>query len=617
MTGWWRALFERLRPPAASPARPVGPDVLGERAARALAAALAENDPLRRAAGLREALALADAAPGEAGDVVAMEASLHLGERLRAMGARDEAARHFARALERSLRVPDPLGRHRRAGVLSRLAILDQEAGHEDLARERYREALALGADTDSQNLLGMLTQAAFNLGLLESERGADDAAAETWMRALDLGQRSGHAGGWDPAAVAAFNLGHLWTRRGDVGRARAMLERVGAIAQRAETEGGGATPLAHMASAKAALSLASLAEQEGLLGEPESARQYRRAYECGLASGLPEGALAALQGALGLGERAVSGGRFAEASERYREALALVPGCEREPSERFALLATLRLGQTLAELGEYEEAAVRLRGAFDTGRASQEAWMRELAGQAACNLHRVLSALDRWDDARALAEESVAFTRTLTSGTGRALEAAAAYARAFQALHDGRPDDTLAQLDDVVRLGHASGVDVGERIALDALLLTGHLQRQAGRHELAVRAFRDALATLRDREPDMPAPAEADAVAAMASVNLGHALLALERAFDARNAYESALERGRSSGLPAGRAAAANAALNLGAMLAGEMDDARRRELFEIARALGRSSGTPLGSECATQAERAIERLDAGDDAS
>jgi len=96
-----------------------------------------------------------------------------------------------------------------------------------------------------------------------------------------------------------------------------------------------------------------------------------------------------------------------------------------------------------------------------------------------------------------------------------------------------------------------------------------------------------------------------------MAQVNLGHALLGLERAYEARKAYEAALDRGRSSGLPGGRAAAANAALNLGSVLEGEESDARRREWFEAARALGRSSATPLGMECAAQAEHAIARLE------
>jgi len=93
--------------------------------------------------------------------------------------------------------------------------------------------------------------------------------------------------------------------------------------------------------------------------------------------------------------------------------------------------------------------------------------------------------------------------------------------------------------------------------------------------------------------------------------VNLGHALLGLERAFEARHAYQAALERGRASGLPSGRAAAANAALNLASMLEGEIDTRARREWLEIARALGRSSHTPLGNECAAQAERALANLD------
>jgi tetratricopeptide (TPR) repeat protein len=583
-----------------------GPTADDERAAAgalgALEQALAAGDAEARLQRLREALAMAERIAGERGDQIVLEASLHLGERLRAAGEREEAALHFERAMMRSFRVPDPLGRHRRAGVLTRLGILDQEAGQVLRARARYREALDLGGDTDSQQLLGMLTQAAFNLGLLQSESGEVELAVRSWESALDLGVRAGHPAGWDPAAVAAFNLGHLYSRRGEREQASRMF---GSVARIGEPSG---TPLGRMACAKAALALAALADQEGLPGAPEAARQYERAVRFGRDSGLPEGALAALQGLLGLGERLAAGARHAEAAERYREALELAARCEPAQAARFDLLARLRLGQSLSETGRREEAVVHLARVFELGRRMDEPALRELAGQAACNLHRSLAALGRWEEARELAEASLAFTRTLPSDTGRALEAAAIYARAFQALHDGHVDDALAGLADVVRVGRASGAEVGLRIALDAQLLAGHLHRQAGRLEPAARAFKDALALVRDAGTRT---AEFDALAAMAHVNLGHALLALERSFEARKAYEAALERGRASGLPSGRAAAANAALNLGVFLEGEAGEGERRTWLESARGLGRSSATPLGEECAAQAEKALARLD------
>ena len=578
-------------------------DRQAERALEALGAALSDSDAASRLSRLREALALAERLAGERGDQIVLEASLHLGERLRAAGRREEAVLHFERAVMRSFRVADPAGRHRRAGVLTRLGILDQEAGEVLRARARYREALDLGHDSDSQQLLGMLTQAAFNLGLLESESGEEERATTSWESALSLGERSGHPAGWDPAAVAAFNLGHLRARHGDRAGATRMFQEVGRIA---EPSG---TPLGRMACAKAALALASIAEQDGLLGAPEAEHHYARAVSFGRDSGLPEGALAALQGTLGLGERCTARGRHAEAVAHYRESLVLAARCEPEPAARFELLARLRLGQSLAETGEREEAVQHLRQVFERGQRMEEPAIRELAGQAGCNLHRALGSLERWEEARELADESLTFTRTLTSGTGRALEAAATYAHAVQALHDNRLPEALRGLAEVVRVGRDSGTEVGTRIALDAQLLTGHLHRQASRLEDAVRAFRDALAIVRDASGP-PSP-EFDAMAAMAQVNLGHALLGLERGFEARKAYEAALERGRASGLPGGRAAAANAALNLGSVLEGEESDARRREWFEAARALGRSSATPLGTECASQAERALERLD------
>ena len=582
------------------------PEHMAARALHALENALADDDSLSRVKRLREALAIGERLAGERGDQIVLEASLHLGEKLRAAGERDEAVLHFERAMMRSFRVPDPVGRHRRAGVLSRLGILDQEAGELLRARSRYREALDLGRDSESQQLLGMLTQAAFNLGLLESEGGDDDHAVASWESALEMGLRAGHPGGWDPAAVAAFNLGHLYTRRGDSARAHQLFTSVVRIGEPA------GTALGRMACAKASLALAAMAEHEGLLGAPEADRHFGRAVQFGRDSGLPEGALAAMQGALGLGERAVAGGRHAEGARHYLMALEIVPMCEASAAFRFELLARLRLGQTLAELGKRDEAVTHLRHVFEIGRYVDEPVLRELAGQAACNLHRALGSLERWEEARALAADSLAFTRTLTTGTGRALAAAATYAHAFQTLHDGHTEAALEGLAEVVRVGRDSGTDVGTRIALDAQLLIGHLHRQAGRLDPAVRAFKDALAAVRDRDGNAN-EAEFDAMAAMAQVNLGHSLLGLERGFEARKAYEAALVRGRASGLPGGRAAASNAALNLGSFLEGEESDAVRLQWFEVAKALGRSSGTPLGQECAVQAERAIARMAGG----
>jgi len=231
---------------------------------------------------------------------------------------------------------------------------------------------------------------------------------------------------------------------------------------------------------------------------------------------------------------------------------------------------------------------------------------VRELAAQAACTRHRVLCALERWQEAGALADDAEAYAGSLGSGTGKALAAAARYARAFQRLHDGDADGARVMLREVAAAGFESGSPVGERVALDALLLQGHLERQADRPTEALAVFRGAAERLRaSRSP------EADGLAAMAEVNAGHCLLALGRELDARHAYERALARGRSSGAHSGRAAAANAALNLSSLLADEAPVARRRELCRIAIGLGRSSGTPLGTACADNAERALANLD------
>ncbi len=593
------ALRGRLR--WSAPETPPTGTEAAQAAAEALALALAENESASRLEKLRGALALCERLTGEAGDIMVMEASLHLGERLRALGDTEKAVEHFGRAVERSFRVPDPVGRQRRAGVLSRLGILDQESGNAARARQRYEEALVLGHDADGPLLLGMLTQAAFNLGLLESERGEDDAAVRHWERAIEMGSRAAHPSGWDPAAVAAFNLGHLWARRGDAARARELLEDVGRIAEP------GGTPLGLMASAKAALALAAMADREGLPGEPEAARQYRRAVELGRASRLPEGALAAVQAAIGLGEQAMGAGQNAESVPHYRDALEMTGLCESRAVERFVVLAELRIGQAVGETGDREMAATMLESAWDHGRGHEEPWVRELAAQAACSLHRVLIGLERREEAARLADEAEAFSAAIDTPTGRALAAAAAYARAFGRLHGGDDAGARDELDAVAEGAFASRTEVGERIGLDALLLAGHLDRRAGRAASALQRFHAAATRLRDRRGP-----EADSMAAMALVNAGHCLLGLERHFEAGGYYERAMARGRTSGLGAGRAAAANAALNLAA-LCDEEDAARRRGLYDLAGALGRSSATPLGRECAAAAERGLRAMDGG----
>ncbi len=591
----WRARFAAGR--RASQPEPTDKAAV---AAELLGSALAEDDPALRIEKLRAAIRFGEELAGPPGDIIVMEASLHLGEKLRAIGARDEAIAHLTRAVERSFRVEEPIGRHRRAGVLTRLGLLDQEHGEGARARQHYEEALRLGADADSDLLLGMLTQAAFNLGLLDTDGGDEDAAIAHWQRAIELGARAGHASGWDPAAIAAFNLGHLHARRGEREIARTRLEEACRLAEPA------GTPLGLMAAAKAALALATLAEQEGLLGEMEAVHQYERALMLGRASGLPEGVMAAMQAAMGLGEQAGNAGQRDAAIVRYREALTLAPAADPDSRERFHVLAQLRLGQTLAEAGAREEAALLLREAFARGRASAEPWVRELAAQAAVALHRLLGALDRWDEARLLATQAAEFAATLETPMGRALAVAARHAHAFQQVHDGEDEAALDTLGDVADLGLACGHEMGERVAIDALLLAGHLERQAGRAEASIAHFKRIRAHLRGVHEG-----EADTLAAMAAVNSGHCLLQLERRLEARHAYEDALARGRACGQGPGRAAAANAALNLTALLEGEAPMAQRVELAQLAIALGRSSATTLGSECAVQGARAIVMLE------
>ena len=64
-------------------------ELLATRALQRLEDALAESDAEARLAGLREALEMAERVTDTRGDQLVLEASLHLGERLRAAGERD------------------------------------------------------------------------------------------------------------------------------------------------------------------------------------------------------------------------------------------------------------------------------------------------------------------------------------------------------------------------------------------------------------------------------------------------------------------------------------------------------------------------------------------------
>ena len=112
---WLRALGELLsgRFGRARPGR--DPEQLAARALATLEHALAESDAESRLQGLRDALAMAERVDDPRGDQLVLEASLHLGERLRAAGQRDQAVLHFEQAMLRSFRVADPLGRHKQS----------------------------------------------------------------------------------------------------------------------------------------------------------------------------------------------------------------------------------------------------------------------------------------------------------------------------------------------------------------------------------------------------------------------------------------------------------------------------------------------------------------------
>lgn len=594
----WRAWFRgaAVESPTAHVAPPArqGPLPDADRARRLIDHATIEEDPLRREAALRAALAYAEGVPGEPGDRLVAEASLELGEGLRGRGLVDDALAHFMRALERSASGAGDVARDRRVTVLARLGVLEQQAGRLDRARVHYEEALATGDPAAAPATRMVLTQAAFNLGLLAHESGALDDAGAHWRRAVDLGSLADGPGGWDPAAIAAFNLGHRDVGAGDLASARAWFERALKLGEPA------GTPVGLLAACKAAFALAQLDEAASALPGTAAAAALDRTAALGRASGLEEARLMAAQAEMQLGEwKALA--EPAASLEHYRGAADLVKGIPLEEAGTLAAYAPLRLGMALSDAGEREASLEPLREALERGRLSDDERAREIAAQAACNLHRVLCGLERWEEADAAIASALSLTSALTSGLGRALEGAAAYGLAVQRHHESRDEEAMESLRRAVRLGRESHVEPGQQVALDSLLLAGNLAMGAQRPEQAAALFREAIDSV-----DGTNVPELQARAAQASTHLGHALLSLQRPVEACAAYDRAIALGRAAGRRDGRAAAANAALNR-ASLAVDLDLEQRRALWQLAIALGRASGTTLGAECATKAETAM----------
>ncbi len=285
-----------------------------------------------------------------------------------------------------------------------------------------------------------MLTRAAFNLGLLAHEQGRVEEAHAHWQHAVELGTLADGPGGWDPAAIAAFNLGHQDVAAGDLAAARAWFAKSLELGEPA------GTPVGLLAACKAAFALAQLEEGASALTGGSATSMLERAAAVGRASGLPEAVAMAAQAELQLGEwRMVT--EPAAALGHYRAAAELARGVDPAALGALASYAPLRLGMAMSEAGEREAALVPLAEAVERGRAAGDERSLETAAQAACNLHRVLCAMERWPDAERAITSALALTAQLPSGLGRALEAAAAYGLAVQRHHEQRDGEALESL--------------------------------------------------------------------------------------------------------------------------------------------------------------------------
>ena len=87
--------------------------------------------------------------------------------------------------------------------------------------------------------------------------------------------------------------------------------------------------------------------------------------------------------------------------------------------------------------------------------------------------------------------------------------------------------------------------------------------------------------------------------------MRLGRALIEVDREGEAREILQRALDRGRDSGVAAGRETAAVTAMVMGDRA--DVATGQRRRWYELAASLGQTSGRPMGRQVA---DAVTERL-------
>jgi tetratricopeptide (TPR) repeat protein len=220
------------------------------------------------------------------------------------------------------------------------------------------------------------------------------------------------------------------------------------------------------------------------------------------------------------------------------------------------------------------------------------------MALTAAFALQPMLVALGMHAGAAEVLSRAGQVAESLPGDRGRLALAQVALERARATHQAGRAQDARSQLRallDGLEDEHWEGADVMLRLVVDSL---GHAAFSTGDFAEAARHFERALAM---DWPDLP---EHDAERAELEWHLATAMVQLGRAPEARAVYARAFERGRASGLSAGRYASAQSAFQLAEQ--GDLT-AQQKEWFTASLSLARLCGTPAGDQLS---QRAGERL-------
>lgn len=476
-------------------------------------------------------------------------------------------------ALEAEPRVHSPTLRCRMARSALALGRAYQSCGDWERSRRWYESAV----------------QIAERVVLARTDNDSWPRPPQFRQLAWGLARRAG--------SESALELGWIHLSLGETETGLAWLDRAAAVLEGAED------PQGRIALARALLERARHQPSDSLEGPARRAAWLKRAVEVALTTNWPIGRAIASQAECELGLVRSSQGAIPEAAAHFRRAHELASGPDPGLVE-FATLALLHLGILLQERNETEEAITELRRAYQLGRADRDLDARHSAALAGCHLHGLLVAKGDLDAARPLLEVLDRLPPTLHLQQRALIAGMVARSRAYQLYAEQHPDDAMAELERSERLARLGAGPQAARLLRLSAAKRGELALASERAADAEGHLRRALATPQGDGT----PAQEQAERADIQLNLGRALLHLDRRSEAHEQLQGAFDAGRASGTPLGRATAAGAALDLADAFDASTEE--RRRLYESAATLGQLSGTPRGLDVAKHVPERLRDL-------